>query len=485
MKAGAILSRKKLNKDGIYFTGMNANDVTGSQIYLRFCDKQILLECGLYQSSTNDYLDSYKENSKKFKFNPRNIDYVFVGHPHIDHIGLIPRLVKEGFSGKIIISKKSSIIAKELLANCAFILAEEAKILSKRHKRNYSPIYSIEDVYESFNYFIELDDASTNIKLDDVVSFRWYKNSHCIGAVQTQIILKGDNRVKKILYTSDIGALSAINHFVDNTEIPKEFSDVVIMESTYGSRPSNNKSRKFDIDTLKSAIDTALSRNGSVILPCFSFARTQEILTNIYNIYSKHNDFLTPVYIDSVLSCDICNKYSEILSGEDLKLWESVCKWKNINFIKSKDVSREIVHDSSKKIVISSSGFCTNGRVLNYLSEYLPDKNSMIIFSGYTGDNKSYLSYRIKYYKQHPVLTINNKKITNMSDCVTLSTFSSHASQGDLIKYGSNLNTNKLVLVHGSTESKAILSSLLEREISKNNKTYKVYSSTIGMSIRL
>ena len=124
--------------------GENANDVTGSCTLVRFGGKQILLECGLYQD--NSYLESYKINSKKFPFDPEEIDYVFVNHIHIDHCGLLPRLVKEGFHGPIIMTKASAVIAKHLLLNCAFILQDEARVISKRYNRDYQPIYTEDDV---------------------------------------------------------------------------------------------------------------------------------------------------------------------------------------------------------------------------------------------------------------------------------------------------------------------------------------------------
>ena len=109
----------------------------------------------------------------------------------------------------------------------------------------------------------------------------------------------------------------------------------------------------------------------------------------------------------------------------------------------------------------------------------------MVIFSGYTGDNPSYLSYRIKNYRDNKFIKINGEQIPNRADCINLTTFSSHASFNDLVKYGSSLNTNKLVLVHGSSEAKKCLAEKLEEEISKNDKTYRVIQSFKGMMIRL
>ena len=480
------MSRKKIKTDSILFCGESSNDVTGSQYFIQFDGNKYLLECGLHQSSSNSYLDSYRINSEKFKFKPNEIKYVFVQHPHIDHCGLLPRLVKEGFTGRIIATKKTAAIMRELLLNCCYILEEEANILSKRYSRNYLPIYEIEDVYKTFELIDTYDEYNKIVQLDESISFQWFHNSHCLGATQIQLIMRSQNKVRRILYTSDIGAIKTKNHYVDNTEIPSEFNDVVIMESTYGSnKKSNNKDRQFDINHLKSAIDTVIARHGTVIFPCFSFSRTQEILTTLYEIYSSDKKFEIPIIIDSQLSCDICKLYSRLLENSHIALWNDVSNWDNVHFVSDKEDSKFWIACNEPKIVISSSGFCTNGRIINYLKKYLSDENSMIIFTGYTGDNQSYLSYRIKNYRNHKYISINKEKIFNKADCITLTSFSSHANQNDLIKYGCSLNTNKLILVHGSDDSKKTLSNELRSAISSNNKSYKVLCSAKGMIVHL
>lgn len=163
---------KKKKGDGITFAGMSSNEVTGSCYHIQFAGKQILLECGLYQASSNDYLDSYKINSKKFPFKPSEISYIFVEHCHIDHIGLLPRLIKEGFKGKIILTDKAARIAEALLRNCAFIVADEARILSKRYNRDYSPLYTMDDVERTLGFFYVYDQYNTVFRLDDNVSFQ-------------------------------------------------------------------------------------------------------------------------------------------------------------------------------------------------------------------------------------------------------------------------------------------------------------------------
>ena len=480
------MSKKKFKENGIFFTGESANDVTGSQYLVRFGESQCLLECGLHQSSTNDYLDSYKINSEKFKFKPSEIDYVFVAHTHIDHIGLIPRLVKEGFKGEIIATEKTARIMKPLLLNCCEILNDEACVLSRRYGREYKPLYEEEDVLSALSLIHVYDEYNVIHKLNENISFQWLRNSHCLGSAQIQLILKDKNQIKRVLYTSDLGSPKTSNHYVSTTEIPEMFNDVVIMESTYGdSRRTPKNKRSFDIEHLKVAIETVTERKGTVILPCFSFSRTQELLTVIYDIFGAESKFDIPVYIDSKLSCEVCRLYSELLSGDDLEKWNHVCSWKNVHFITEKEDSLACIESKNSKIVISSSGFCTNGRVVRYLKKYLRDKKSMIIFSGYTGDNSSYLSYRIKNCKRNKFIKINKEFVPNKADCITLSTFSSHANCDDLVMFGSSLNTNKIVLVHGSAEAKKCLAEKLREAISKRDKTYRVVESQKDIVVRL
>lgn len=479
------MAAKKMNGDGILFAGMSSNDVTGSQYYVRFGESKCLIECGLHQSSSNDYLDSYRINSEKFIFKPSELDFVFVAHAHIDHCGLIPRLVREGFHGQIITTGITAKVMKPLLMNSCFILQDEARVLSKRYHREYSPIYEEKDVHNAIGLISVYDKYGVQYELNENVSFEWLKNSHCVGAAQLRLILKNGCKVRKILYTSDIGAIHPENHYVSPTVIPDTFHDVAIMEATYGSgKRETKKKRSFDVAHLESAIDTTLGRGGTVVFPCFSFARTQEILTTIYEIYGKR-DFQYPVYVDSKLSCEICDLYSDLLDGEDLEKWRRIWNWKPLKLISGKEESRANVADTSPKIVISSSGFCTNGRIVSYLKQYIPDRNSMIVFSGYVGDNPSYLSYRIKNYRNHPRIKINKELVNNRADCIGLYTFSSHANCQDLVSYGSSLMTNKLVLVHGEPDAKKTLKKLLEDAIFKNDRTYKVVESHKGMILHL
>lgn len=468
--------RKEKIKDAIHLCGEASNDVTGSIYYLTFGDKKILLECGLYQSSANSYLDSYRINSQKFKFNPSKIDYVFVGHAHIDHTGLIPRLVKEGFKGKIITTGKTSKIMEKLLLNSAFILKEEARILSLKYGRNYDPIYEEQHVHQAIKQICVCDKYNQVIKLDDTVSFRFIENGHCIGAVQIDLMLDSKTKHKRILYTSDLGAFNPVNSYVTNTPIPKNRFDYVLMESTYGSKPKQKYSRKKELKYLKQKIEETLSQSGTVIFPCFSFSRTQELMTVLHEMFNEQEGFNANIYIDSLLSCEITQLYEKIVGRENMDQWEKVISWNHFKLIRDKKDSIPVVSDPTPKIILTSSGFCTNGRVIDYLKTYLGKDKNLVVFTGYTGDNDSYLSYKINQ-RPNQKISIFKSRICNQAKKIVLSSFSSHMPQAQLLQYGSELETNALILVHGSEESKANLQEQLIEKISKMNKSFKVFSS--------
>ena len=475
-------------KNCMVFSGYASNDVTGSEIAINYNGKNILIECGLHQSS--DVLKAYNANVQKLPIKASKIDYVFIMHTHIDHIGRLPILYKRGFTGKIISTPETKVIAKDLLINSSFIADSDARYLSKRYHKTYLPLYDKYDVNTVMDYFDTYNDYNIIHKLDDTVSFQFFKNSHCVGACSLQLILTNGNETKKITYTSDLGAIETNNSFVnklDYKNITSTYSDIFIGESTYGDgKRDTHRLRNKDLEILKSAIKNTIESGGSVINPSFSFARTQEIIKCIYYLFKDDDSFGdTKVVIDSMLSTQICEDYLSVLNGVDLYEWRKIMNWKNLHFIKDKKDSLVNVSDKTPKVVISSSGFCMNGRVVDYLKEYIENENNTIILSGFCGADKTYLGYRIKNAKPNEIINIDGKGYRNAAHLVNLTTFSSHADFTDLNKIYSNLKTNKLVLVHGSELAKTNLKNSLDKKISENNKTYKVVCSTKGMVINL
>ena len=469
--------------------GRAAKEVTGSCLYLKWHGFQMLIECGIYQS--NDILEAYNANKYMFDgIDMSDIDAIVIGHLHADHQSALPYAWRKGFNGKIYMTPETAKISKNLMLNSAYIMDGDAKYLSSRFKKQYEPLYDKYDVETVMDYVEIIGDYDKDIPISDDgnVLLRFLPNSHCIGAAQIVLTLKSSSAVKKIYYSSDLGAIRTQNHFVKNLQLPdcKEHFDVSFIESTYGDgKRESRRKRKKDLEILKTVINETIEKGGKVIIPSFAAVRAQEVLYSLYSIFGDDDSFKTDVIVDSPLMRDICKDYSLVLNGAERVEWDEVMRWKNIKFIKEKTASLAAIASDAPSVVVSSSGFCTNGRVTSWLQNYLDDENSTIVFVGYLGDDNSYLSYKINNTKRNASVKINGKYVENKINIVSLQTFSSHAPCSDLVEIGAGLNTDKIVLQHGSHEAKENLKCLLENEISKQNKTSKVVISNQGMFIRL
>ncbi len=188
---------------------------------------------------------------------------------------------------------------------------------------------------------------------------------------------------------------------------------------------------------------------------------------------------------ESMLSVDLCRLYQNLLINEDYLLWKEIMSWKRLKLIHEKEDSISNLAKNTSQIVISSSGFCTNGRIVDYLVKHLRDENSTICFSGYLGDNPSYLAYRIAHADQKQYLVIYHHRVPLKANCTAMSSFSSHAPTQDLVHYASSMKTNQIVLVHGESGAKKELADLIRQACSNQNKTTKIVPSTKGMTMEL
>lgn len=186
------MKKRKKDKDKIkiYFCGNNATEVTGSMIYIESHTKKILLECGLVQG--HGLIEDFKTNSKKFPFKPSEIDYVFLNHCHIDHSGRIPKLIKDGFTGKIITSEITAKLLKPMLLDSCNIIKKDSEYISKKSGKEREPFYNAEHVMKTLEHTYEFDYGET-FALDDEISFRFLRNSHIIGSVQLELFIKNQS----------------------------------------------------------------------------------------------------------------------------------------------------------------------------------------------------------------------------------------------------------------------------------------------------
>jgi metallo-beta-lactamase family protein len=474
------VSKKKKTKIKISFIGNNSCDVTGSMILIETEYKNILLECGMIQGF-NSIVD-YKENAKSFPFKPQNIDYVFLGHVHIDHIGRLPKLVRDGFNGKIITTEISAKLLKPMLIDSSNIIRKDAEYISRKRDTIFEPFYNEEDVQDTLNLTCTYD-YGIIYELDENISFRFLHNSHLIGACQIELFIKtSTGHIEKILYTSDLKGLQNKNHFVEDTEFCTK-ANIVISECTYGAIGKNYKENRIkDLEKIKTVVNqVCFMDKGKILIPVFSLSRAQEILTNLYELFGEDKNFKTPIILDSPLIWEITKVYKDVLTGEYKELFDKVCSWENVRFIKDYNESKISMRDNSPKIVLSSSGFLHKGRSIQYLKEYISDSKNHVLFVGYSPPNS--IASKIKLGQKN--ITIEGESYKNRCSITILNSFSSHIQRDELLNYLKNITTDKICLVHGSMDGKLEFKESLEAELLKLNKTTRVIAVNKGTAIGL
>ena len=473
---------KSKNKIKISFVGESANDVTGSAVHIQTPNRQILLECGLFQSCGST-LENYKINNKHFEFKTKDLDYVFLMHNHVDHIGLTPKLYKNNCNAQIIAPTGTRSIAEILLRDSAHIMDLDAVELSTKFKRDYMPIFTEYDVDNCLKHYTEYPIGET-IQLDEYIKFRFIPSGHILNSAQLELWITEGNVVKKIGYTSDLGNIH-IEKYYTNTFQPITKCDVLIGETTYArqTRIANQKMRNKDLEKLETVIrQTCLTERGRVLIPVFANDRCQNMLTYIYDIFGKDEDFNIPVLIDSPMATRVCNAYSELLEGDDAKKWRQVLAWKNVHFIKDSLESREWRDSNQPVIVLASSGMCVRGRSVAWIGRMLPRVQDRIVFCGFAAENS--LAATIKEGKQKTI-TVSGKRVANKCQITDLHSFSSHMQRDSLLKVYGAVECEKLVLVHGEMGGKIEFGKELQEEISKNDHTGKVVIANKGYTLTL
>ena len=471
----------RTNKTIISFKdGQAAEHVTGSCVHINNKNTSLLLECGLSQSNNTER--DYLNNKAKFSFSVKDLDFIFLGHAHLDHSGRIPLLFKRGCHAALIVPQGTKRILQDMYADSVKIMERDAAFLSMKKRRDISPIYNQEDVDLCVAAIVEYP-FNQKIKLNDFLSFRFSPSGHIAYAAQIELWITEENQTtKKILYTSDLGNLSIPKHFTESF-VPCESANIVIGETTYGdgSRPAATlKNRKHDVEKIATIIQhTCLDRKGRVLFPSFALDRLAELLLEINNIL-KTNQWDIPIVIDTPLGIKHLQTYC--LIGEQGRILNEIIHQDNVRLVSDYNESKLYYNSQKPMIILSSSGMMTAGRVLNYLPYILRNKNNYIVFCGYATEGS--LAAIIKHSKK-PYLKIGDRITRNACGIISLNSFSSHMQYTQLLDYYTSINCEKIVLVHGETKVKNLFAADLSEQLSKNLKSAKVINANRGVEIYL
>lgn len=471
--------KKKTNIKISFVDSYSSQDVTGSNIFIKTPNYKILLDCGMHQS--NDKKEDYLINSRKLKeYKPKDLDFIFISHLHQDHLGLLPKYYKEGFKGKTIISENSKDIMKDMLLDSAWICERDTEILNKQLNKNYTPLYTKDNINTTINNTLEYP-IYEKIKLNDEISFELIPSGHLLTGTQIVLWITYNNITKCIGYTGDIGNNLVDNYYVNQLKYIDK-CDLLIGESTYGDRKDlkvRPKQRKYDFNCLEEIIENqVIDEKGKLVIPVFAQSRCPSILSMIYELY-KDRDLPCNVYIDSPLAIKLLNDYDKILNSEYFK---KILNWNKLVLIKESEDSKALVSSNFPCIILSTSGMCNVGRIRHHFKSIVPNPNATILFCGYSNPNS--LASIIKEGNNRKI-NIDGKMYKVKCDSQSLKSMSGHATYEVLFDYYSKINCSKIVLHHGSEKAKECLANDLRQNFEKQCKTTKVICANNSLKINL
>ncbi len=420
-----------------------ARRVTGSNFLIEANDggktTHILIDCGLSQGER--FCESV--NREKFSYDTASIDAIFFTHAHADHIGLFPKLVKEGFRGKAYATAPTRALMPIMLEDSLHIMADEAERCGDE-----AP-YGAQDIARAVSSVEELPYA-TAIELMKGFSVTLYNAGHIIGSASAAIDAFGARAV----FTGDLGRVPAI--LVPDREVPKDI-DYLFIESVYGNRVHESIGMSERI--LERVAEETRKKKGVLLIPAFSLERTQIILSALDRIFSRSGEAPLPVFLDSPLAAkvtEVYERFPEFLRSdvqERIKKGDDPFSFPTLRVTAGSQESHEIDKVPGPKIIIAGAGMSHGGRIRRHEAKYLSDPGTTLLLSGYQAAGS--LGRRIKDGARR--VEIDGADVSVRAQVKSLDGFSAHADRDDLLGYVEQASPKQAFVILGETESASFL----------------------------
>ncbi|WP_118974621.1 MBL fold metallo-hydrolase [Taibaiella koreensis] len=442
-----------------------ARTVTGSKHIVHLNPgKQVLLDCGMFQGMGKDTLRLNQE----FGFDPKDIDIVIISHAHIDHIGLLPKLVKEGYQGKIYCTKATAALADVLLRDSAHIQEMDIKFANKvkagKGKPPEEPLYTTEDAIKVFP-LLEILPMDEWIHIDDQVELLYTDAGHIIGSACVHLKLKENGKTVRLTFSGDIGRYGD-----DILKSPAPFpqADYIIMESTYGDR-LHPLSKPAADHLLTQIEETCLHKKGKLIIPAFSVGRTQELLYALNQLELENRLPRLDYFVDSPMSVattEVVKKFPELFNSkvqEVLKKDEDPFMFNGLTMIEDVEISKALNFKKEPCVIISASGMAEAGRVKHHIANNIENPNNTILIVGYCEPES--LGGRLRAGAKE--VSIFGQEYRVLADVVVIESLSAHGDYEDMSQWlacQDPQQVRKLFLVHGEYDVQQKFSQRLQRK---------------------
>jgi len=417
--------------------------VTGSRFLLEGDGARVLVDCGLFQGLKELRL----RNWEPFPYDVASLDSVVLTHAHLDHCGYLPRLVRQGFTGRVYVTPHTAALAAIVLRDSATLQMEDARYAKKKGYSKHKdplPLYNMEEAEAAIKLFAVVPfHQEHEIAPQTTVTF--HRSGHILGSSHAEISMEG----KRVFFSGDLGRphhpLLAPPDSIANQEM-----DAIVVESTYGNRnhPPVDK-------TLAEAINRTVKRGGSILIPAFAIDRTEILLMRIKNLLASGAIPHLPIYVDSPMALSALREYRKAIATQSPEIRpeffgaEDPFECGQMNEITTVEASKSINEPTQPSIIISASGMATGGRVVHHLEFMAPDHRNSIILVGYqaAGTRGQQLLSGAKALKMY------GKVVPVNAEVVQIEEFSVHADASELIEWLKGAHPKQVFIVHGEEAS--------------------------------
>jgi len=394
-----------------------AGTVTGANFLFETGKKKILIDCGLLQGGSRGRAENYED----FAYDPASIDILFVTHAHSDHIGRIPKLVRDGFKGVIYSTPATHDLSEVMFSDAVRILKKEAA------KRGSEPLYESPDIERAMELW-ETRDYHEVFSIGDNIDVQFLDAGHILGAVMVEFVRDG----RKFVATGDLGNSPA--PLLRDTE-KVEGAHYILMESVYGDR--NHENRDDRIELLRDALIDTHANKRTLLIPSFAMQRTQLLLYEINKMVESGEVPEISVYLDSPLAAkvtDVYRNYTDLFNQQvrdEIAAGDDIFEFPKFTTIGDSKESQKLLNAPTPKVIIAGSGMSVGGRVLLHEKRLLGDKNTTLLFVGYQGVGT--LGRRIQ--DGESMVTIGEKKVRVRARIQTIRGFSAHKDRDGLVDF--------------------------------------------------
>lgn len=455
---------------GYTLTGCGGiGNATGANFLLKTPEMNILVDCGLVQGSH----EAIEENREDFVYKPEDVSYLLITHAHMDHIGRIAKLVKDGFRGTIYSTSETKELAQVMLDDAQGLLAREAK------NAGYEPLYEKSHIAEAMALWKTVPYHET-VVISKTISFFLKDAGHVLGSCIIELSLTTNEGTKKIAFTGDLG--NSPTPLLRDTEYVTD-ADYMVIESVYGDR---NHEPKDERDAkLKEVLISTLKRGGTVVIPAFSLERTQVLLYEINNLVEHHELPEVPIFIDAPLGSKVTEIYKAHIEDFNQKVQgviasgDDIFDFPGLRMVRNPEESRAIHALKAAKIIIAGSGMSVGGRVLGHERFYLEDPNATVLLVGYQVPG----SLGRKIEEKVTNLVIEGEKVKVRARIEKISGYSSHKDSNNLVEFVSHTmpKMKRVFVAMGESKSSSFLAQRLCAEVGvdavvpEKNKEYDLF----------